>query len=113
MSYAVPLPTMYHGTLVVLRPGTAPVTVVVAGALPSSIAMPLATALCCAGFGVTGPAAGVALLFSTMPTAPSAYILARQLGGDAPLMAGIIALQTLVAALAIPLVLTIAGGALR
>lgn len=76
------------------------------------VVLPLAAALCCAGFGVTGPAAGVALLIATMPTAPSSYILARQLGGDAPLMAGIIALQTLVAALAIPLVLTIAGSAL-
>jgi predicted permease len=52
-----------------------------------------------------GDAASVAMLFQALPTATSAYILARHLGGDAPLMAGIVALQTLVAALAIPLAL--------
>jgi malonate transporter len=45
------------------------------------------------------------MLFQSLPTASSAYILARHLGGDAPLMAGIIALQTVVAAVAIPLAL--------
>ena len=45
------------------------------------------------------------MLFQSLPTASSAYILARHLGGDAPLMAGIIALQTVVAAVAIPVAL--------
>lgn len=39
----------------------------------------------------------VALLFAALPTATSAYILARQLGGDAELMAAIITGQTLLA----------------
>jgi len=43
-------------------------------------------------------------LFQALPTASSSYILARQLGGDAPLMAGIIAGQTLLAVIALPLV---------
>ncbi|HBX55236.1 MAG TPA: transporter, partial [Pseudomonas sp.] len=33
-----------------------------------------------------------------LPTAPTAYVLTRQLGGDSQLMAGIITLQTLLAA---------------
>lgn len=45
----------------------------------------------------------VVILLSTMPTASSAYILARQLGGDAYLMAGIISGQTLLAIITIPL----------
>jgi hypothetical protein len=45
------------------------------------------------------------VLFSTMPTASSAYILARQLGGDAPMMAAIITGQTLLSAITIPLML--------
>jgi len=45
------------------------------------------------------------LLFAAMPTATSAYILARQLGGDAPLMATITTAQTLLAMLSLPLVL--------
>jgi hypothetical protein len=40
-----------------------------------------------------------------MPTASSAYILARQLGGDAPMMAAIITGQTLLSAITIPLML--------
>ena len=38
-------------------------------------------------------------------TAPSSFILARQLGGDAPLMAGIVAIQTVMAIGSVPLVL--------
>ena len=37
----------------------------------------------------------VAVIFASMPTATSAYILARELGGDVPLMASIITVQTL------------------
>lgn len=45
------------------------------------------------------------VIFAAMPTATSAYILARQLGGDAPLMATIVTAQTLVAMLTLPLVI--------
>ena len=69
------------------------------------VALPLATFLICLAFDVRGPAALTAMLFQSLPTASSAYILARHLGGDAPLMAGIIALQTVVAGVAIPLAL--------
>ncbi|MDC7712412.1 AEC family transporter [Vogesella indigofera] len=65
--------------------------------------MPLATLGACHAFGLSGPAAIAALLFQTLPTASSSYIMARQLGGDAPLMAGIVAAQTLLAAIALPL----------
>lgn len=40
----------------------------------------------------------VLVLFFALPTAPTAYVLTRQLGGDSQLMAGIITLQTLLAA---------------
>lgn len=69
------------------------------------LAMPAVTAAACALVGLTGPAALVALLLQTMPTASSSYIMARQMGGDAPMMAAITAAQTVLAALAIPLVL--------
>lgn len=45
----------------------------------------------------------VALLFSAAPTASSAYTLARQMGGDAPLMAAITTIQTVLAFLTLPL----------
>jgi len=45
----------------------------------------------------------VALLFAALPTATSAYILARQLGGDAEMMAALITAQTLLAMATLPL----------
>ncbi|MFG6667805.1 AEC family transporter [Halomonas sp. HNIBRBA4712] len=52
----------------------------------------------------------VALLFAALPTATSAYILARQLGGDAELMAAIITGQTLLAMLTLPFWLKLVAG---
>jgi len=44
-------------------------------------------------------------VFVLLPTAPSAYILSKQLDGDTGLMAAIITLQTLIAMLSMPLIL--------
>lgn len=68
---------------------------------------PLVTLWACHLFGLEGKAAIAALLFQALLTASSSYIMARQLGGDAPLMAGIIACQTLLAAVALPAVITV------
>ncbi|WP_408101823.1 AEC family transporter [Stutzerimonas sp. VN223-3] len=51
----------------------------------------------------------IIVLFFALPTAPTAYVLTRQLGGDSHLMAGIITLQTLLAAASLPLVLALLG----
>jgi predicted permease len=48
---------------------------------------------------------GVIMVFAAVPTATSAYILARQMGGDAELMAAIITAQTLLSMLTLPVVL--------
>ena len=58
-------------------------------------------------FGLTGTAAGIVLLYQTLPTAAASYILARQMGGDAPLMAMIISAQTVLAGVVLPVVLTL------
>ncbi len=52
----------------------------------------------------------VLVVFFALPTAPTAYVLTRQLGGDGQLMAGIITLQTLLAAASLPLVLSLLTG---
>jgi predicted permease len=52
---------------------------------------------------VTGAAKVAALICAAVPGAPSSYILARQLGGDAPLMANITTAQTLAAMLTMPI----------
>jgi len=56
---------------------------------------------------ISGLGATVALLIAGLPTAPSSYILARQLGGDAHLLAGIIAVQTALSMITLPLILTL------
>lgn len=55
--------------------------------------------------GVTGQVRTVAVLCGAVPTAASAYVLARKLGGNAPLMAGMITAQTILAAVTLPIVI--------
>lgn len=50
----------------------------------------------------------VFVLFAALPTATSAYILARQLGGDHGAMAAMITGQTLISVITLPIVLQIA-----
>lgn len=71
---------------------------------------PLTAALLISITGLTGIVAGVIVIFFMTPTAPSAYILARQLGGDTETMASIITFQTLLAFLAMPLIALILMG---
>jgi len=56
--------------------------------------------------GLTGVAAAVMIISFMVPTAPSGYILARQLGGDTETMASIITCQTLLAFLIMPILAT-------
>ncbi|GHA15922.1 AEC family transporter [Oceanisphaera arctica] len=52
---------------------------------------------------------GVVVLFTALPTATSSYILARQMGGNAPLMAAVITGQTLLAMAMLPLWMSLLG----
>ncbi|KWF38068.1 AEC family transporter [Burkholderia pseudomultivorans] len=70
------------------------------------VAMPLVTLAAGRLFGLGDAALTVALLFQALPTSSASYIMARQLGGDAALMAGITAFQTIAATVAMPVVLT-------
>ncbi len=69
--------------------------------------LPLVVVGLAALFGVSALALKVAILYAAMPTAPSAYILAARLGGDAALMAGLITAETLVAVVTLPTMLTL------
>lgn len=71
------------------------------------VLVPAVTAAICLAVGLTGPAALVVLLIQCLPTASSAYVMARQLGGDAPLMAGIIAFQTVAGVITVPITLVL------
>jgi len=61
------------------------------------------------GFGLSGSNLVVVACCASVPTASNAYVLARQMGGDAPLLAQTLALQTLAAALTMPIFIALAG----
>ncbi len=71
------------------------------------VLMPLLMFAACLALGVTGDARIVAIVCAAVPPASSAYILARQLGGDAALMATLITVLTLVSTVTIPLAITL------
>ncbi|HEX2653350.1 MAG TPA: AEC family transporter [Xanthobacteraceae bacterium] len=71
------------------------------------IVMPALAVLIARSLGVGGTNLTVVACCSGVPSAATAYVLARQMGGDAPLMAQIITLQTLVAVITLPVVIAI------
>jgi len=64
--------------------------------------VPAATLPFCRVLNLSGPAGITVVVFAALPTATSSYLLARRLGGDAPLMATITAAQTVVAFVTLP-----------
>ncbi len=71
------------------------------------IATPFLVYFFCLALQIEGLPREVAIMCATVPTASSSYILARQLGGDANLMAAIITATTLVAIVSMPVMITI------
>lgn len=61
------------------------------------------------GIGLVCGLSGVDLLVvaiaSAVPSAPNGYVLARQMGGDAPLLAQMLTIQTMLAAVTLPMVI--------
>lgn len=57
--------------------------------------------------GVGGSDMAVTVIAASVPSASAAYVLARQMGGNAPLMAEILTLQTLLALGTMPLMITL------
>lgn len=71
--------------------------------------LPLVMAGIALWLGADRTALGVVLLAGSAPGAASSYVLARQMGGDAPLMAGVVAFTTLGALFTMPLILFLFG----
>lgn len=76
--------------------------------LAQFLVKPALAVVFCTLFGLTGTIGAVIVLFMAVPTAPSSYVLARQLGGNHQVMASIITLQTLVAGVTLPLTFVLA-----
>jgi predicted permease len=87
--------------LVFAREGLRPVALGITSVF-KLLVLPLVAAKVCLIAGVSAPVALAACFYCALPTAPNAYIMARQMGGDARLMASLITLQTLLAAITVP-----------
>jgi predicted permease len=68
---------------------------------------PAITALIGIPLGLSGTALSVALFYGGLPISASAYVLARLLGGDAALIAGVLTATTLGAFLTLPVLILI------
>jgi malonate transporter len=119
----LPIPAILQSTLTILGSAALPTAIICVGAgldlaalrrpgpaltsgtLIRLLGMPLMVAGFAMVFGVTGPAFAATVIAASVPCAGSAYVLARQMGGDAKLMAEILTLQTVAAIVTIPLML--------
>ena len=78
------------------------------GTLLKLLGMPVLVTVWSLVFGIDGVAFLACLVCAAVPTAMSAYVLARQMGGDAPLVATTVTLQTVLSFLTIPLLIWLA-----
>lgn len=69
------------------------------------IALPGIMAVLCRFMQLEPLESGVLILFAALPGAPSSYILARQMGGDADFMAAIVTVETGLSLMTLPIVL--------
>ncbi|MCB1528680.1 MAG: AEC family transporter [Hyphomicrobiaceae bacterium] len=91
-----------------LRASILPMVVSTTGKM---IVFPLAIFILAGIFSLGGVPASVAMIYGSCATATSSYALARQMGGDAPLAATIVTLQTMLSFVTIPLAIQIAASA--
>src|SRR5215475_872184 len=71
------------------------------------VLMPAIAVALAVWFGVTGSGLVIVTAGAAVPSSSSAYVLARQMGGDAPLLAQIITLQTILAAITMPVAIAL------
>ena len=121
----LPLPKLWHDVADALGRSSLGIGLLVTGAglhlegllrpsLAASIAvflklvlMPVLGVALALWFGISGSSLVIVAVCSAVPTSSSAYVLARQMGGDAPLLAQIITLQTMLAAITMPIAIAL------
>jgi hypothetical protein len=84
-------------------------TLLAIGVLTRLIGMPLIVIAMSWLVGLEGIARSVAIIAGAVPTAASAYVMARKMGGDAELMSSIVTFQVIVAFFTLPLFIYIDG----
>jgi predicted permease len=121
----IPLPKLWHEVADPLGRSSLAIGLLVTGAglhlegmfrpsLAASVAvflklvlMPVIAVSLALIFGLTGSSLAIVTACSAVPTSSSAYVLARQMNGDAPLLAQIITLQTILAAITMPIAIAL------
>src|SRR5438874_1212438 len=121
----LPLPKIWHEVAEALGRSSLGIGLLVTGAglhlegmfrpsLAASLAvflklvlMPVIATTLALWFGLTGSNLAIVAACSAVPASSSSYVLARQMGGDAPLLAQIITLQTILAALTMPIAIAL------
>lgn len=73
------------------------------------VLMPIIAVTYARFIGVGGDDMTVTIIAASVPSASAAYVLARQMGGNAGLMAEILTLQTLLALVSMPLLISLLG----
>jgi malonate transporter len=91
------------GAALDLRRLAQPKMVHVLSAALKLVALPVIAAMLARQFGVVESDLAVTVTAASVPTSSAAYVLAKQMGGNAQLMAELITLQTLAAFLTMPL----------
>jgi malonate transporter and related proteins len=71
------------------------------------VLMPVLAVALALWFGLSGSNLAIVTACAAVPASSSAYVLARQMGGDAPLLAQIITLQTILAAVTMPIAIAL------
>jgi hypothetical protein len=104
---ALPIMLLCVGANLKLRGLSADAAPLISAAFGKIVVFPAVIILAAMGFGLSPLSAQVALIYGALPTGVAAYTLARQLGGDAPLMAAMITMQTLLSFATMPLWLSL------
>jgi malonate transporter len=102
-SAALPIVLLCVGANIRVRKMVASAKPVIISLLGKMLIFPLVIFALSRSLGLSETQTLVAMLFGAAPTAASGFTLAREMGGDAPLMAAIITVQTLVSLLVLPL----------
>lgn len=102
---AMPIGLLTVGAALDLTAVRGAIPVIVLTSAIKLVLFPAVTAAIGVPLGLSGTALSVALFYGGLPISASAYVLARLLGGDAALLAGVLTATTLGAFLTLPVIL--------
>ena len=102
---AMPIGLLTVGAALDLHTVRGAVPTIILTSLVKLALFPAITALIGIPLGLSGTALSVALFYGGLPISASAYVLARLLGGDAPLVAGVLTATTLGAFITLPIII--------